>query len=123
MSIFKNVNVVQYQVKDWERAKRFYSEVIEWPVCWSDDEIGWCEFGRDNEAHIAISRWSEGQPEPGKKGGAIAVLAVEDAVKITEYLRARGVKCDDAVNIPGVVCYGTFYDPEGNCLQFASNPG
>jgi predicted enzyme related to lactoylglutathione lyase len=120
MSIFKNVSVVEYHVKDWEKAKKFYKEVLEWPVCWSDDSIGWYEYGRDNETHIAISRWQEGQPLPGTGGEAIAVFTVDDAVSATEYLRARKVKCDDAVNVPGVVCYGTFYDPEGNRFQFAS---
>ena len=122
MAIFKNVNVVEYHVKDWERAKKFYAELLEWPVCYSDDAIGWVEYGRENETHIAISRWQEGQREPGIGTEAIAVFTVEDAVKATEFLRARGIKCDDAVNIPGVVCFGTCYDPDGNRLQFASSP-
>ena len=122
MSVFKNVNVVEYHVKDWERAKKFYSEVLEWPVCWEDDTIGWYEYGRENETHIAISRLDEGELLQSGRRDAIAVFGVDDAVKTTEFLRARGVKCDDAVNIPGVVCFGTFYDPEGNCLQFASSP-
>jgi predicted enzyme related to lactoylglutathione lyase len=120
LSIFKNINVVEYHVKDWERAKKFYAEILEWPVCWSDDNIGWYEYGRENETHIAISRWQEGQAEPGTGSEAMAVLTVEDAMQATEFLRARGVKCDDALNIPGVICYGTFYDPDGNRLQFAS---
>ena len=120
MSIFKNVNVVEYHVKDWERAKKFYSEILEWPICWSDDNIGWYEYGKENETHISISRWQEGQPEPGTGGEAMAVFTVDDAVKATDFLRERGVKCDDAINIPGVICYGTFYDPDGNRLQFAS---
>lgn len=121
MSVFKNVNVVEYHVKDWERAKKFYAEVLEWPVCWADDTIGWYEYGRENETHIAISRLDEGDLLQSGPRDAIAVFSVDDAVKTTEFLRARGVKCDDAVNIPGVVCFGTFYDPEGNRLQFASS--
>ncbi len=122
MSVFKNVNVVEYHIKDWERAKKFYSDVLEWPVYWSDDTIGWYEYGRENETHISISRWEKGQPEPGTSNAAIVVFSVDDAVQTTGFLRARGVKCDDVVNIPGVVCFGTFYDPDGNRLQFASNP-
>jgi hypothetical protein len=39
-------------------------------------------------------------------------------------LRARSVRCDDAVVIPGRVAYGVFYDPDGNRVQFASSqPG
>jgi len=121
MSLFKNVNVVSYHVTDWEKAKKFYQETLEWPVVFISDEVGWMEFGLENEAHISIERWDGPEAAPPKNGGATAVLSVDDAVETTKALRARGVKCDDAITIPGMVCYGTFYDPEGNRLQFASN--
>ncbi len=122
MTLFKFISVVSYHVKDWETAKRFYKEVLEWPVAYESDEMGWIEFGGDGETHIAISRWDSEGPIPPYIGGATAVLSVEDAVAATEVLRARGVRCDDAVTIPGVICFGTFYDPEGNRIQFASDP-
>lgn len=124
MSMFKNVNVVSYYVTDWERAKKFYAETLEWPVAWASDEFGWVEYGRDNETHIAINRWSEHDghgPMPATNGGATMVLTVDDARKVTEALRKKGVKCDDVVDIPGVVTYGTLYDPEGNRIQFAQS--
>jgi predicted enzyme related to lactoylglutathione lyase len=34
MSLFKDVNVVTYHVKDWEAAKKFYGELLGWPVCY-----------------------------------------------------------------------------------------
>lgn len=121
--MFKNVNVVQYYVTDWERAKKFYTDTLQWPVAFASDEAGWFEFGRDNETHFAINRWDAQQgPLPPKNGGATAVLTVDDARKTVAALRAKGVKCDDAFEIPGMVVYGAFYDPEGNRVQFASNP-
>ena len=122
MSIFKNVSVVEYHVKDWESAKKFYAEILEWPICWSDDNIGWYEYGKENETHISISRWQEGQPEPGTGGEAMAVFTVDDAVKATEFLRARGVKCDDAEGVPNMVTYANCFDPEGNRFQIAGPP-
>lgn len=122
MSLFKNVSVVSYNVIDWEKAKKFYSETLEWSVIYGNDEIGWIEYGTEKEAHIAINRWEGPEPIPSHQGGGTAVLTVDDAVKVTEILRARGVQCNDAVNVPGVVCFGTMYDPEGNRIQFASNP-
>ena len=120
MSLFKNVNVVSYHVKDWQGAKEFYRKVLGWPVAYESEEMGWVEFGDENSAHIAISRWDEAEPIPPYIGGATAVLTVEDAVKTTEELRSLGVRCDDPVTIPGVVSFGTFYDPEGNRIQFSS---
>jgi hypothetical protein len=86
-------------------------------VAYSDDQVGWEEYGRENETPIAINRW-DGPEAPPAKGGATPVLAVEDAYLVTEVLRAKGVQCDDVVAIPNVVTYGTFYDPEGNRIQF-----
>jgi len=120
MSHFKSVSVVSYYVKDWEKAKKFYQETLEWPVIFMGDDVGWVEYGFENTSHIAISRWDGPEPIPPKQGGASVVLEVADAHKVTAGLRARGVKCDDVVEIPKMVTYGTFYDPEGNCIQFAS---
>lgn len=119
MSVFKNVAVVALYVRNWEAAKKFYSDVLEWPVVYSSDEVGWIEYGRENEAHVAINRWEDTRPIP--TSGATLVFTVDDPYQVTEALRLKGVRCDDVVHIPGVVTYGTFYDPEGNRIQFAGN--
>ncbi len=122
MSLFKNVNVVSIAVTDWEGAKKFYGEVLGWPVAWSDDNAGWYEYGRDGEAHVSISRWMGPEPIPPRKGTTTLVLTVDNAHEAADQLRAKGIKCDDVMDIPGMVSYGTFYDPEGNPIQFASMP-
>jgi predicted enzyme related to lactoylglutathione lyase len=119
MSMFKDVNVVSVNVKVWEGAKKFYAEVLEWPVAYCDDNVGWCEYGVDGATHVAINKWDSPDPMP-VGGGATIVFSVDDAYKTTEMLRARGVRCDDVIQIPDVITYGSFYDPEGNRLQFAS---
>lgn len=122
MSLFKDVNVVTYHVKDWVAAGKFYKEVLGWKVCYEDENLGWMEFGEDGKTHISISRIGEGSKLEIGENSPIAVLSVENAVSATAELRARGVRCEDAVNIPGVVCFGTFFDLDGNKLQFASPP-
>jgi predicted enzyme related to lactoylglutathione lyase len=117
MSFFKNVNVVALYVRNWDAAKKFYNDVLEWSIAYASDEIGWIEYGLENETHVAINRWEDPRPIP--TSGATVVFAVDDPYQVTEALRAKGVRCDDVVHIPGVVTYGTFYDPEGNRLQFA----
>jgi predicted enzyme related to lactoylglutathione lyase len=86
-----------------------------------DDQVGWEEYGLENATHIAINRRDGPEAVPPRQGGATPVFSVEDAYKVAEALRAQGVKCDEVIAIPGVVTYGTFYDPEGNRFQFASN--
>ena len=120
MSLFKGITVISYPVMNWEAAKKFYGELLEWPVAWSSDEMGCVEYGSENQTHLSISLWRDATP-PDRRG-PIAVLEVEDAHKTIAALRAKGVRCDDVVDIPGVVSYGTLYDPEGNQIQFAGSP-
>jgi predicted enzyme related to lactoylglutathione lyase len=122
MSLFKSVNVVSLEVTDWEAAKKWYREVLEWPVDFSSDEAGWEEYALDNKSHVSISRSDHatthtlGAPEGA--GGTTLVLSVQDAHAATAALKKKGVKCDEVVTIPGMVTYGTFYDPFGNRIQF-----
>jgi len=119
MSDFKNVNVVYFYVTDWEAAKKFYREVLGWPVAFSDDGIGWEEYGSEGATHVAINRWDDAAPPP-RGSGTTCTLLVKDCFATTEKLRANGIKCDDVVVIPGAVTFGTFYDLEGNRIQFVN---
>jgi len=119
MSLFKNVNVISYFVTDWERGKEFYARVLGWPEAYVDDQMGWAEWGKENETHIAIRRLGENETL-NIGNSADAVLSVEDADAALKALRGMGVRCDDVVRIPGMVNYGVFYDPDGNSIQFAS---
>ncbi len=39
MTLFKNINVVSYHVKNWQAAKDFYRKALEWPVAFESDEM------------------------------------------------------------------------------------
>ena len=120
MSVFKNVNVVSIPVTRWEESKKFYTELLEgWPVIWAGDEIGWMEFGKENETHIALNRWDH---EPNRDNSVIPVFTVDDVAGTAAMLKEHGVRCEEVEVIPGMVAYCTFYDPEGNRLQMAGAP-
>ena len=120
MSLFKEVNVVYFYVTEWEAAKKFYREVLDWPVMYSDDNMGLEEYGVEGGTHIAIRRWNGSDCLAPENDSPSVSLRVVDAYRTTRILCSRGVQCDDVVSIPGVVTYGTFYDPEGNRIQFTS---
>ncbi len=123
MALFKNLGWVQYNVTDWQKAKKFYGETLGLPVAWfQDDKTGWMEFGEKEGTHIAISQWQGPGPVPPREGGAIAIFEVDDISKTVAELRKRGVKCEDVQVVPGMVAYATFFDPEGNRLQVAGAP-
>lgn len=116
MSQFKNVNVAYHYVKDWERAKKWYDEILGWPVAYSDDNIGWREYGMENATHIAIQKITpDDQGEPGV--GSTITLLVDSVEKTLAWLKGKGVKIDEILLIPGVIKIGTFYDPDGNRMQ------
>jgi predicted enzyme related to lactoylglutathione lyase len=117
MSLFKNVNVVSLEVTDWEAAKKFYREILDWPVVNSDDGMGWEEYGLENHAHVSISRSEKAHSDDG---GTTLVLTVDNTTAAVAALRAKGIKCDDVTLIPGVVAISMFYDPFGNRIQFVS---
>jgi predicted enzyme related to lactoylglutathione lyase len=119
MSLFKNVNVVSLEVNDYEAAKKFYRDLLDWPVVNSDDGMGWEEYGVADQAHVSISRSRSGQAQ-SVQGGTTLVLTVDNATAAVAALRAKGIKCDDVMLIPGVVAISTFYDPFGNRVQFVS---
>ena len=117
--LFKKLEVVSYNVSDWDRAKKFYTETLELPVAgFLSDEVGWMELGEMDGAHLALNRW-DGPGKMPQGGGAIVVFQVEDAAATVKELRRRGVKCDDPIGIPQMVTYASFYDPDGNRLQIA----
>ncbi len=117
MSQFKELYVVSFPVRDFEAAKKFYADTLGWPVFFGSDEQGWVEFGVHGSAHIALRR----DPAGGGKGGPVASLTVTDADATHAWLKARGVKVDDLTVIPGMAKFATFYDPEGNQLQFVQS--
>ncbi len=117
----RDLNVVWYNVSDWERAKKFYRDTLGLPVALEIEQAGWMEFGHPNQAHLAINLWRGPDPMPPPKGGATATIGCDDVRAAIAQLRAKGVRCDEVQEIPGMVILGTFYDPEGNQLQMAQS--
>jgi catechol 2,3-dioxygenase-like lactoylglutathione lyase family enzyme len=119
----KQLQIISYPVSDWQASKKFYGETLGLPVALSlPDEAGWLEFGDKDQVHLAIMRPQGGGPIPPHQGGAIAVFEVEDAYAAVKELRKRGVKCDDAIPVPGMITFANFYDPDGYQLQVAGPP-
>jgi len=110
---------VSYNVTDWQRAKKFYSETLGLPVAfYMGDEVGWMQFGEK----MGLTWRSICGPAPTRSAAqwrATVVFAVDDAHATVAELRKRGVKCDDPLAVPDMVTYANFYDPEGNRLQIA----
>jgi catechol 2,3-dioxygenase-like lactoylglutathione lyase family enzyme len=120
--LLKMLEVVSYPVSDWQTSKKFYGETLDLPVAFfMGDDAGWMEFGDKDATHLAIMPWQGPGPLPLHSGGPIAVFRVEDAFAAVKELRKRGVRCEDAIPVPGMITYANFYDPDGYKLQIASS--
>jgi len=114
MSLLKRISVVQFNVSNWDQAKAFYGDMLGLETSFDmGPEVGWCEFGPQGQTTLIINLWRD--------GGGTPVFDVEDCAAAVAELRKRGVNCDDAVTIPGMVSYANVYDPEGNRFQIAQS--
>ena len=114
----RDVNVVWYNTSDFERAKKFYTEVLGLPIAYDVPEAGWIEFGYPNQTHLAFNLWRDPATKPPAVGGATATFTCEDVRGALARLEAQGVRCDPVDVTPSVIL-GAFYDPDGNRLQLA----
>jgi predicted enzyme related to lactoylglutathione lyase len=111
----------QYQVKNYERAKKFYSEVMGFEMTWDGGtEIGWGEFDLPAEgAKLGINLITEGEH---RQGSGTLTLEVEDLEKTKSYLEDRGVKTTEINDIPNMVSYFNIHDSEDNAIQIVADP-
>lgn len=113
------VMLAWYNVKDFEKAKKFYGNVLGLKTVF--EMPGWAEFSHaQGAAAIGVAA-----PRPDRSDeatGATVVLGVDDMDAARKELSGRGVKFDGAVEeIPGIVRISTFSDPFGNRVQLAQS--
>jgi predicted enzyme related to lactoylglutathione lyase len=111
----------QYSVKDFDRAKKFYEEVMGFEKTWDGGvEVGWCEFKLPVEgANLGLNLLQEGEV---KKGSGTLTMNVDDLAKTREYYESKGLSPTDIVDIPDMVSYFNIEDTEGNPIQVVADP-
>ena len=77
----------QYHVKDFDRAKKFYEEVMGFEKVWDGGtEAGWCEFALPVKgARLGLNL----QKDEIKKGSGTLTMNVDDLDKTREYFEVR----------------------------------
>ena len=111
----------QINVKDMERAKKFYSDVLKLEVVFAPPpEVGWCEMQLPGGApRLGLNLAAEGEqvPEFGRM-----MMEVEDIEGTKAYLEGKGVETTEYTDLPGIVTYFYMKDSEGNTIQIVSEP-
>jgi predicted enzyme related to lactoylglutathione lyase len=109
---------VRVFVTDWERAIRFYSDILGMAVAYRSDEMGWAQMAT-GEGQLALERVDPSDPEGRALVGRFVgvSLRVSDIFALYDSLVERGV---DFVGPPekepwgGVLAH--LRDPDGNVL-------
>ena len=93
-------------VKDMERAKKFYSDTFNLDIVFAPPpEVGWCELQLPGGApKLGLNLLEEGEFKP-----RAGMLMME-------------VETSDYTDLPGIVTYFYIKDSEGNRIQIVSEP-
>ncbi len=106
------LSVVYLYVKDMERAKAFYRDVLGRDL--RGDEH-WAETTLRGGVRFALHEWHEGAEGPSA-GGINVDLEVPDIDAAAERLRAAGVEVGE-IQRAEYGSFATFADPEGYRLE------
>jgi predicted enzyme related to lactoylglutathione lyase len=111
----------QYDVKDFNRANRFYEEILGFEKTWDGgEEAGWVEFALPiSGAKLGLNLKKEGELD---RGSGTLTLVVDDLDVTKKYLGSKGVDASEIVDIPDMVSYFDIEDSEGNPIQVVADP-
>jgi catechol 2,3-dioxygenase-like lactoylglutathione lyase family enzyme len=102
---------VWYHVRDLDRGRRFYREVLGFEEVAVDFEERWSTL-RHGVMEIGLA---EGEPHED----GVAHVDVPDLKQEAERLRAAGVEVGIVVELQGEIRLLDVYDPDGNRVQLA----
>jgi predicted enzyme related to lactoylglutathione lyase len=109
---------VRVFVTDWQRAIRFYTDTMEIPTAYRNDEIGWAQLAT-GEGQLALERVDPSDAESKELVGRFVgvSLAVPDIIGAHKALTDRGVEFiapPEKQPWGGVLAH--LRDPDGNVI-------
>lgn len=111
----------QYHVKNFDRAREFYGEILGLEKVWDGgEEVGWMEFALPIAgAKLGLNYQREGEI---KRGSGVLTLVVDDLEVTKKYLASKNIGSDEIIDVPDMVSYFNTQDSEGNPIQVVSDP-
>lgn len=114
---FMNVKAIALAVTDLERALQFYTNTLSLrPAFEGDKQVG-------NHLGDTVLLFKTDSGLPSATLNPRVTIQTDDAHRMEEALRQRGVHIADPVERYGNATVGSFLDSEGNKLWFCSGPG
>ncbi len=113
--------VVHWEINasDGPRLQKFFADLFDWKV----DAANPMAYGMvDTNVKLGING-GIGQVEPGARAGAIFYVQVEDLQTYLNKAESLGGRVlTPPKEIPGVVTFAVFTDPEGNAIGLIKGP-
>jgi catechol 2,3-dioxygenase-like lactoylglutathione lyase family enzyme len=108
------VATVWYRVRDLDKARAFYRDVLGFEEIFVDVDDSWSRLTH-GAMEIALA---EGEPD---ENGGVAHVDVEDVKSDAERLRADGVEVGVVLELHGQIRIVDVFDPDGNRIQLAQS--
>ena len=118
LPLVTGLRVVYFYVKDIERAKAFYRDVLGLTL---EGDHDWVETTLPGGVRFALHLWHDGAAEPSS-GGINVDFEVPDIDAAADRLRATGVEVGE-IHRERYGSFFTFVDPEGYRLELYQPPG
>ena len=113
-AVSNGLAIISIPVKDQEKSKRFYNEVLGFPIAREAEfrpDARWIELNiPGTKTNIALVTWFENMPPGGLSG---IVLLSDDIARSFQMLLERGLKTSP-IDSKAWGKFFTFSDPEGN---------
>ena len=115
VGIVKHIAFTMYPVKDMERARRFYEEVLGLQTTCVAARGKWVEYHLNNGC-FAITSMAEDMKPSANSGGSVA-FEVDDVDVVIKKLRAKKIAVKIGPFSTPVCRMAVVLDPEGNALS------
>lgn len=116
---FQRVKAIALAAIDFDRAIRFYGEVLALPPAFLNGE----QVGNWLDDTVLMFKATDWYAKPSDALNPRITLETADARATAAALREKGVTIADPVEAYGTSLIGSFLDSEGNKLWFCSGPG
>ncbi len=115
--IFARLDTVLLRVRDFERSKSWYEQVLGFTAGFVDPQERLVVFDLGGQTSLTLWELKRGEAlTPPGFACPFPIFLAADAIRAREHLLDRGVQVEMIQHSSGVSFFG-FFDPDGNRLE------